>query len=88
VVTQVIEIPYLSLDKITLHNLVESFVLREGTDYGLHELTLEEKVKRLMTQLEQGKVKIFFDEKEESCTIVNVNSLDTNSLSNVKSELS
>lgn len=77
-VTQLIEIPYPSLDKDTLYNLVESFILREGTDYGFTELSLEEKVNRLMSQLEQGKVKIFFDEKEESCTIV-----DTRSLANL-----
>ncbi len=82
-VTQLIEIPYPSLDKDTLYNLVESFILREGTDYGLTELSLEEKVNRLMSQLEQGKVKIFFDEKEESCTIV-----DTRSLTNLDTGIS
>lgn len=75
-----IEVPYLSLDIDTLQNLLEAFVLREGTDYGLHELSLEEKVQRLRSQLEKGKVKIFFDEKEESCTVINTDSISKNSL--------
>ena len=34
-------IPWQDLSPETLENLIESFVLREGTDYGEHERTLE-----------------------------------------------
>ena len=37
-------IPWQDLSPETLENLIESFVLREGTDYGEHERTLEQKV--------------------------------------------
>jgi len=66
-----IEVPFSSLKKETLLSLIESFVLREGTDYGEFEVSLENKVESIRKQLEQGKLKILFDESEESCTIVN-----------------
>ncbi|TIE66479.1 YheU family protein, partial [Legionella pneumophila] len=34
-------IPWQELSPEALENLIESFVLREGTDYGEHERTLE-----------------------------------------------
>ena len=37
-------IPWQTLDPQTLNNLIESFVLREGTDYGMQEKTLADKV--------------------------------------------
>lgn len=38
-------IPWQSLPEDTLENIVESVILREGTDYGCHELTFEQKNK-------------------------------------------
>jgi uncharacterized protein YheU (UPF0270 family) len=49
---------------------VESFVLREGTDYGERELSLAEKVARVMTQLKKGEANIVFDPESESISIV------------------
>lgn len=66
-----IEIPFSALGKETLQALIESFVLREGTDYGAYEVSLEKKVESIQKQLEKGKLIILFDENEESCTIVN-----------------
>ena len=34
-------IPFEQLDKDTLYNLIESYVLREGTDYGEVEASIE-----------------------------------------------
>ena len=72
-----IEIPFRSLSPDTLEALIESFVLREGTDYGEVELSLEQKVLSVEEQLSQNKLTIIFDEKEESCTIVSKDSLST-----------
>jgi uncharacterized protein YheU (UPF0270 family) len=63
-------IPYTSLDEDTLHALVESFVLREGTDYGEHEISLEEKVAQVLEQLAQGSVVIEYSEEHESVNII------------------
>ncbi|MFO6483893.1 YheU family protein [Escherichia coli] len=38
----------------TLENLIESFVLREGTDYREHKRTLEQKVADVKRQLQCG----------------------------------
>lgn len=70
-----IEIPFSALGKETLQALIESFVLREGTDYGEYEVSLDKKVESIQKQLTNGKLKILFDENEESCTIVNSDEL-------------
>ncbi|TNF35294.1 MAG: YheU family protein [Gammaproteobacteria bacterium] len=59
-----------------LQGLLESFVLREGTDYGAVELSLGEKVGRLRRQLEIGKVVIVYDEVLESVTILPAHELE------------
>ena len=50
--------------------LVESFILREGTDYGLHEKTHEHKVAQVMRRLQNGTAHIVFDLRTESFTIM------------------
>ncbi len=50
----------------------ESFVLREGTDYGEREISLADKVGRVIRQLEHGEAQIVFDPQTESVDIVAV----------------
>ncbi len=64
------EIPFKELDKNTLQNLVQEFVSREGTDYGLHIYDLQDKVNHVMRQLEKGSVFIEYDAQSSSCNIV------------------
>ena len=64
------QIPYKELREDVLRSIIEEFVLREGTEYGSLDHSLEEKVADVRTQLEKGKVEIVFDPKEESCDIV------------------
>lgn len=56
-----IEVPHTALSAEALRGLVEEFVTRDGTDYGVRERTVEEKVRDVMRQLERGEVKIVFD---------------------------
>ena len=35
-------IPWQELEEETLYNVLDSFILREGTDYGARELSLDE----------------------------------------------
>jgi uncharacterized protein YheU (UPF0270 family) len=65
-----VEVPYSELPADLLNAVVESFVLREGTDYGEKEFSLEDKVERVIRQLKGGEVKIVFDPATESVTIV------------------
>jgi len=54
----------------TLRAVIESFVLREGTDYGLHETSLEAKVAQVLLQLRRGEAHITFDPATESVNVV------------------
>lgn len=63
------EIPFDRLQPETLRNLIEAFVGREGTDYGLRILTMEEKIAQVQRRLESGDAVILFDADSETCNI-------------------
>ena len=48
------------------HNIAQSFILREGTDYGVRELTLAEKEARLLKQIKSGEVVIVWSELHQT----------------------
>ena len=58
------------LEPDTLRAVIESFVLREGTDYGLHETSLEVKVAQVLRQVHRGEAHITFDPGTASVNIV------------------
>jgi uncharacterized protein YheU (UPF0270 family) len=58
------------LEPDTLRAVIESFVLREGTDYGEHETSLETKVAQVLRQLRRGEAHITFDPATESINVV------------------
>ena len=62
-----------NLDGYDLHLikiLLEEYVSRDGTDYGLVEVTIDEKTKILREQLERGELSILFDEETQEFDIV------------------
>jgi uncharacterized protein len=63
-------VPYTELEPGLLQAVVESFVLREGTDYGEQEVSFETKIARVIQQLKSGEARILFDPESESVTIV------------------
>ncbi|MBD8163744.1 YheU family protein [Erwinia persicina] len=63
-------IPWKELDTETLDNLIESFVLREGTDYGEQERSLQQKVEDVRRQLNSGDVVLVWSELHESVNIM------------------
>ncbi|HDN9013924.1 TPA: YheU family protein [Aeromonas salmonicida] len=63
-------IPWQDLDSDTLNNLLEHFVLREGTEYGEHAVSLTDKVDEVRQQLKQGLAVIVYSELHESINIV------------------
>ncbi|HFS7069037.1 TPA: YheU family protein [Enterobacter hormaechei] len=63
-------IPWQDLSPDTLDNLIESFVLREGTDYGEHERSLEQKVNDVKRQLKSGDVVLVWSELHETINIM------------------
>ncbi|CAM3898947.1 YheU family protein [Avibacterium endocarditidis] len=62
-------IPWQDLEEETLVNIAESFILREGTDYGEQELSLQQKTQNLLTNIRQGKAVIVWSELHESIDI-------------------
>ncbi|WP_416306821.1 YheU family protein [Neptunicella sp. SCSIO 80796] len=66
-------IPFEELAPETLQNIIESFVLREGTDYGEQEFNLGQKVAHVMTQLENRQVVLVYSELHESVDIIPTN---------------
>ena len=69
-----VEIPLDSISADALRGLIESFVMREGTDYGAVERGLTEKVADVRRQLERGEARIEFDPKTESVNVVRLDS--------------
>ena len=65
-----IVVPYRDLSESALRGMLESFVLREGTDYGEREVSLDQKVAQVLRQLERGEAQIVFDPVVESIDIV------------------
>jgi uncharacterized protein YheU (UPF0270 family) len=68
-------IPHGELSPEALRGLVEAFVLREGTEYGSHEVALDAKVAQVMRQLERGEARVIFDPESEVVDIVTAQSL-------------
>lgn len=64
-------IPWQEIEADTLNNIVESVILREGTDYGVEELSLAQKKQRLLNQIRNGSAVIVWSELHESIDIKN-----------------
>ena len=64
------QIPWQDLSPEALDNLIESFVLREGTDYGEHERSLEQKVADVRRQLQSGEAVLVWSELHETVNIM------------------
>ncbi|WP_188150355.1 YheU family protein [Teredinibacter waterburyi] len=63
-------VPPEQLNADVLRSIIESFITREGTDYGEQEWSLEEKVEQLLPQVLNGEVAIVYDEASESITLM------------------
>ena len=64
-------IPWQDIAPETLDNILESVILREGTDYGVEELSLTQKKQRLFNQIRNGVAVIVWSELHESIDIKN-----------------
>lgn len=52
-----------------LRAVIEAFVLREGTEYGERDYTLDEKVAHVQQQLQKGEARIVYDPNTQSVDI-------------------
>lgn len=53
-----------------LNGIIENFILREGTDYGIIEVEFEKKKNQIQRQIDRGEVKIVFDQSTETVSIL------------------
>jgi len=65
-----VEVPHTELAPSTLRAVIESFVLREGTDYGVQDASMERKVADVMRQLERREAVIIYDPGSDSVDII------------------
>lgn len=65
-----IEVPREKLSPEIIDDLIEEFVLREGTDYGAVEISLEKKKEQVEKQLLKNEIKIVFDFQAGSATLM------------------
>lgn len=64
------EIPWQRLPQETLTAILEEYVTREGTEYGLQDYSLAEKVAQIRLQLARGEAIIDFDPDTETCHLM------------------
>lgn len=65
--------PYDQVPEDSLNAMIESYVLRSGTDYGLEEVSLPTRVAQVRRQLEKGEVVLVFDAESDTCSLITAN---------------
>ena len=69
-------IPTERLSAEALQGLIEEFVSREGTDYGVKSYSFDEKCRHVRQQLESGLVVVVFDAASDSCNLLDREAAD------------
>ena len=67
-----IEIPYEQIQEETLKRMIEEFVSRDGADWGDTGGSMENKIKQVLRQLKEKKVRVVFDLVTQTANIVTV----------------
>jgi uncharacterized protein YheU (UPF0270 family) len=65
-----IKVPYEQIPEATLRALVEAYISREGTDYGLVEIDFATKVEQVLKQIRALELVLTWDNATESCNIL------------------
>ena len=68
------KIPYTELSQEALLGVMDAFILREGTDYGHEEITIDQKRSRVLSMLQLGEAEIVFYQESDHIDIVLVKS--------------
>ncbi len=64
------KIPHMALSPESLRGIIEEFVTREGTEYGIRDYSLEEKVNQILQQLDKKEVAIEYDPDSQTCNLI------------------
>ncbi len=68
------KIPHTELSQEALLGVMDAFILREGTDYGHEEITIDQKRSRVLSMLQSGEAEIVFYQESDHIDIVLVKS--------------
>ncbi len=68
-----VAIPVDQLSAEVVDAVIEAFILREGTDYGVVEISLEKKKEQIRKQLQKNDIRIVYDFNTESVTMMTDN---------------
>ena len=68
------KIPHTELSQEALLGVMDAFILREGTDYGHEEITIDQKRSRVLSMLQSGEAEIVFYQESDHIEIVLVKS--------------
>lgn len=63
-------IPLTDIQPDTLNAIIKEFVLTEGTEYGIHDISMDEKIAQVVQQLKNETAYIVYSELHESVNIV------------------
>lgn len=63
-------VPASSLSADALTGLIEEFVTRDGTDYGLNEVSLVARIEQVRRQIDKGDVSVVFDITSQVANLV------------------
>jgi uncharacterized protein YheU (UPF0270 family) len=63
-------IPLEQINEETLTAIIEEFILREGTEYGVVDASKADKITQVKIQLQQGSAVIVYSELHESVNIL------------------
>ena len=67
-----IEISPSQISTDALNGIIENFILREGTDYGIVEVEFEKKKNQIQRQIDHGDVKVVFDQTTETVSLITI----------------
>lgn len=63
-------IPHQDINADTLSSILREFVLREGTEYGAEDISVEEKIEQVIQQLQDGSAVLVYSELHETVNII------------------
>lgn len=63
-------VPWQQLNPDTLESILEEFIMREGTDYGEYEVSLNDKKSQLQEQLRRGDIVLVYSELHETVNLM------------------
>lgn len=63
-------IPVDTLSSDVLIAIIEEFVLREGTEYGAEDISLNDKIAQVKQQLAQGDIVLVYSELHETVNLL------------------